>query len=702
MRVSLSIMKITFTIPFSYLTGGIRSIFELSNALTKRGHKICVVVPKQPFPMGNTWMGKAKRRFLELTDNLIRLITSRKYYHLHVDWFKTEFDLIQVRHLSDFYLPDSNVVVATNWKTASWVNALVPQKGEKFYLVFDYETWDKGSHQVTAVESTYQLPMNIITYSDFVKTQIRTFAKRSISAKFTLGYNADIFYSDEAHHKSDKLVRVCMLMHDLPHKGLKTGLEAFQRVKEQYPNVQLAGFGSKKVKELLPDWVEFHSRPSDEELRKLYSSCHIFISTSHHEGFNLPPMEAMACGCAVVSTKVGAVSEYSEDGETVLLCEPGNAIDLSEKLLKLVTSSEERVRIARNASKHIKKYSWDYAAQTFEQALNTQSCQEKHSVNVSVIIPTYNRPEKLSNAIRSVKSQTFSNYEILVVHNGPFETAEAVVESFKSQGINIKYFHAEKTGGANARNVGIQNTVGEMIAFLDDDDEWLPNKLEDQIKLISSDPSIGLVYSEPVLCSKDGSEKPEYVHFMGDPSFKELVEKGCLIRSLSGVLARRECFEKLGVFNTRYQIGNDFEFYLRVAKNYRIAKTKQPLYRYYFHGSNLSGNLHLGFEEFIQALRLLQPAPELGVTYETIKSAIKVYHRNYCGAAVDAMQDKRYWKAFRCYCWGLRHEPLIGLRIQWGRFDNPVYRALRPYCAAGYCLLMALKSIFNPLRAVTQ
>ena len=105
--------------------------------------------------------------------------------------------------------------------------------------------------------------------------------------------------------------------------------------------------------------------------------------------------------------------------------------------------------------------------------------------SVSVIIPTYNRPQSLSRAIKSVLVQTHKNYEILVINDSDDEKPVLeVIENFNDN--RIKYFNNERVKGGNgARNTGIIKSKGEYIAFLDDDDEWLPDKIKNQIKYLT-------------------------------------------------------------------------------------------------------------------------------------------------------------------------------------------------------------------------
>ena len=311
--------------------------------------------------------------------------------------------------------------------------------------------------------------------------------------------------------------------------------------------------------------------------------------------------------------------------------------------------------------------------------------------NVSVVIPTFNRPQLLARAIASVLGQTYRDFEIIVVQNGPGEYSKPVVEQFAKQGVPVRYFHEAKPDPVNARNVGVKQSQTEFVAFLDDDDEWLSEKLEQQIALMENSDNVGLVFSCPRIVMKDGNVVPEKLRAGGSASYKRFIAKGNFIRSLSGVLIRRKCFDKAGYFDIRYSICNDYDFYLRIAKNYEIRMTKDPLYCYHLHDGNLTNNVLLGYREMVGILKSVESNPELGVTKGLLKRTIRKYSRSCCGAAVDAMETKNYSLAFKCYFSGLSHEPFAGLKMRWGRFRNPFYHFLRPYLAMIYCGFKSLE-----------
>ena len=112
---------------------------------------------------------------------------------------------------------------------------------------------------------------------------------------------------------------------------------------------------------------------------------------------------------------------------------------------------------------------------------------------VSVIIPTYNRPEYICEAIESVLTQTYKNYEIIVINDGSIADIKKVLDSYMSK---IKYIYQENKGITATRNIGIKNSKGKYLAFLDDDDLFELRKLEIQVPILENNPKIGFAYSD--------------------------------------------------------------------------------------------------------------------------------------------------------------------------------------------------------------
>ncbi|MFD2044561.1 glycosyltransferase family 2 protein [Ornithinibacillus salinisoli] len=195
---------------------------------------------------------------------------------------------------------------------------------------------------------------------------------------------------------------------------------------------------------------------------------------------------------------------------------------------------------------------------------------------VSVIIPTYQRPLTLSRAINSVLIQTFSNIEVIVVDdNNPntderIETEELMLRY--SGNPKVKYVkHEFNKNGSAARNTGFKNSKGEYIMLLDDDDEFLPNKVEVQVKCLEKrDSSWGACYTKYKRLKNGKIDTVCAENQEGNLYFKELC-RNLFIQAGSNLMMRREVFEELGGFDETFQRNQDIEFTVRLLKKYKLA-----------------------------------------------------------------------------------------------------------------------------------
>jgi len=311
---------------------------------------------------------------------------------------------------------------------------------------------------------------------------------------------------------------------------------------------------------------------------------------------------------------------------------------------------------------------------------------------VSIIVPTYNRTSLLRDALKSIAEQTYTDYEVLVIQNGPFHTAKAVVEEFQTSIPGIRYHHLDRASAANARNIGISEARGEYIAVLEDDDQWFSEKLEKQVELIESDPQIGLVSAPSIelnlVQQQLGKRRPLAKR---ECNYSEMIrlENVQIISSLSGTLFRKDAALEVGLFDERYKISSDVDFYIRLSKKYKIVTMDQPLFYYGVHEQNASSNLMAGCEDMVHILERESEIQSNEIHLE-IKKAISIYLDKIYSYATDALEAMKYKQAFAGYRFVISHNPWFGKRIRWGQEKNILYKLLRPYLAFLYCCLQLI------------
>jgi len=206
---------------------------------------------------------------------------------------------------------------------------------------------------------------------------------------------------------------------------------------------------------------------------------------------------------------------------------------------------------------------------------------------VSTIIPTYNRAEFLRMAITSVLNQTFQDFEIIVVDDASEDHTHEIIDNFGDR--RIKYIRHEVNKGVTAaRNTGVLSSSGNYIAFLDDDDEWLPRKLQMQVVLLEdSSSTVGGVYTSHVKIDRaTGKILDRVVAQKRGNIGNDLLKDYCLIGTASTILLRKQCFDRVGLFDESIEFGEEYELLIRVAKEFDFECIQECLVKYYVHGTN--------------------------------------------------------------------------------------------------------------------
>jgi len=212
---------------------------------------------------------------------------------------------------------------------------------------------------------------------------------------------------------------------------------------------------------------------------------------------------------------------------------------------------------------------------------------------VSVIVPTYNRAHLVGRAIQRILNQTYQDFEIIIVDDGSTDNIDDIIKEFQKKEKRIKYIRHEKNrGGSAARNTGIKAVRGEYIAFLDSDDEWLPEKLKRQIEVFKNALSeicvvyTGFVYKDEL--NRDTSK--QFVPKKRGWIYEDILAGNC-VGTTSTVLIKRKYFEKAGLFDENLPSCQDWEMWIRIAKEYQFDFIKDLLVIYHVHENRISTNL---------------------------------------------------------------------------------------------------------------
>jgi glycosyltransferase involved in cell wall biosynthesis len=207
---------------------------------------------------------------------------------------------------------------------------------------------------------------------------------------------------------------------------------------------------------------------------------------------------------------------------------------------------------------------------------------------ISVIITTYNGATRgfLQEAIESVLSQTYKDFELIIVDDGSTDDTEIFCEKYLSDN-RVKYVKQINRGVSGARNTGLREASGNYICFLDDDDVWLPEKLAKQIDFFknSSDSELGVVHTWVTYIDENGKKLGLSSVETTGSIYRDLFQEN-VINALSSVMVKREVFEKVGLFREHMIHVEDIELWFRVAKHFSVTSINEPLTQYRVHHRN--------------------------------------------------------------------------------------------------------------------
>lgn len=237
---------------------------------------------------------------------------------------------------------------------------------------------------------------------------------------------------------------------------------------------------------------------------------------------------------------------------------------------------------------------------------------------ISCVVPTHNRVVKLIRAIESILAQTYTNFEILIVNDQSVDNTEETVKLMAEHDPRIKYLYNLKKGANNARNFGIQNSKGQYIAFLDDDDIWLSTKLEKQLKIMQSlDSKYGVVYCTYARIDSEGKIIKRHPGRFSAPKNGDILNH-LLKRNSIGtptLLVKKEVFEKCGMFDPKYRSFQDWEFLTRVACDYYFFYVKEILVNVYESNDSITrdkkGRVNTRYMHLMQFMYLYETRPRL-------------------------------------------------------------------------------------------
>ncbi|MGC1953229.1 MAG: glycosyltransferase family 4 protein, partial [Gammaproteobacteria bacterium] len=303
--------RICFVLPVPHRApvGGFKVVYEHANRLARRGYTVTVVHPALD-RCDAPPLRRVKSYLRYLQKRVDRSYRPEPYFQLD-----PRVRVVWTPSLEEHGIADGDHVVATGWQTAEWIRNYGPRKGQRIYLVQEYERYMAANEaDRRRIAQTYSMAARYVAISPAVQQILRRHGVTDV-AYVPNGIDFNAFHletpiRDPARHYVGFPTR------PEPYKGTADGIESLAAVRRELgESLKVWSFGGKRPP-TLPDWVEYHERPSDDSLRGLYNRTAVFVVPSYYEGWGLPGAEAMACGAALVTTDNGGARAYAEPERT--------------------------------------------------------------------------------------------------------------------------------------------------------------------------------------------------------------------------------------------------------------------------------------------------------------------------------------------------------------------------------------------------
>ncbi|QQS54593.1 MAG: glycosyltransferase [Candidatus Competibacteraceae bacterium] len=412
-----------------------------------------------------------------------------------------------------YTLPEYSMLLATMWITARPVADLAKlnQTFKPYYFIQDYEPLfynpehpaQKAYYQ-EALES-YHLNLSLLSTSDWIIKRVRN-QLQSLEydiKKVAIGIDQEVFYDhSKSQSKKEPLRLIAMTRFHTPRRGFENLIKTLSIVHEANPSIQFVFFGD--------DDLSIHKIPfpyknlgiiKQSRLREEYLVSHIFVDLSLFQGFGLPALEAMICGCACVLTDSGGISEYARHDVNSVLVPVGDNDAAARAILMLASNNELRQWIADQGQQTANQFSLHNTARDIGGILEEIHAQRSQEVEIrcsdstrNIIVPIYNEIHVVKLCLESIVKYTELPYRVFLVDDCSDQYTAQYLKNFAHEYEHFNYLRNEQNlGFVGSVNVGMRATPSGDIILLNSDTIVTPGWLNKLTRCAQSDDKIGII-----------------------------------------------------------------------------------------------------------------------------------------------------------------------------------------------------------------
>lgn len=330
MRKELS-PKIAYIVPGIGISGGIAIVLNHTNHLLERGYDVCIISHNPD---------------------------------LKTDWFHNSTPIVHSTTKQQYLLDNIDILIATHWSTAFYMD-LLPSRRKVYFVQSDERRFNpENKSEIKSIEATYKINSEHMTEAIWIQRWLKE--EFGHDAYYVPnGLDLNVFHSNDVLGQKGTKTRV--LLEGPINVWFKGMDDAYNVVKDIDCEIWIISSNGKPKDGWHCD--RFFEKVAMDDMQKIYSSCDIFLKMSRAEGFFGPPMEAMACGCAVVAGKVTGYDEYIKDGENALVVEMGDVNGAKKAIQKLIGDKSLREKLIENGHKTAKEWNWEKSIDLLEKVI---------------------------------------------------------------------------------------------------------------------------------------------------------------------------------------------------------------------------------------------------------------------------------------------------------------------------------------------
>lgn len=437
----------------------------------------------------------------------------------------------------------------------------------------------------------------IITISEDAKKDICKFLQLPSDRVMVAYLDSEPWFNIELKSKQQQVIRdkyhlpkdyLFFPANTWPHKNHINLLKAFNLLKKIYPQLALVFTGAASnahadIKQFiekndLEENVHYLGHIVREDMPYIYTNARMLVFPSLFEGFGIPLVEAMRSGCPIVASNVTSIPEVA--GDAALYIDPKNPLDIASKISQLLDDKILARDLMAKGKKLLHKFSYERSARLIIGSLekladnhwNGVGSQELVSTSeqplVSIVTPSYNQGEFIEETIKSVLEQTYTNIEYIIVDGGSKDHSVQIIQKYANRyPQRIQWISEKDRGQTDAINKGLRRARGDIVAWLNSDDVYNLQAVENVVAFFKNNPGTAFVHGQGYHVTKTGEFIENYPSRFCDFS---ILHATCPICQPTAFW-RREVLDTVGYLNEGLDFAMDYEYWIRVSKQYPLG-----------------------------------------------------------------------------------------------------------------------------------